>query len=283
MGTLATLEYCEKLYKVINELPNEYNELGMISGSKLGYASLTAVLKMIGVETEFDDYTQGKFLRGHDLEKRLIELLWGTPPAENTWYDTTQGTRGCWQFMPTTTYRNTTVTIDFIEDFGDYYIIHEFKSATKMAFDKVAGSGFTKSRALKAGKSVAPEIKPHNAEQSALYGLTPLDKPVKNVLVHYLNADDYRIISFILNPLDYKEQIDDDINKILEAFITKQFPRYESRWGWDRGKYNSYSDFENLSHIAIFDKLKRENPDALDKFMLARVEGDKIIYSDTTK
>ena len=278
--TKFTYDYGGKLYSIINNLPDEYNETGKISGSKLGYASLTAVLKMIGVEVEFDDYTKGKFLRGHDLEARIIGLLWGIPPAENTWYDTTQGTKGCWQLIPTQSYRGTSVTIDFVEDFGEYYIIHEFKSCTKMAFDKVAGTGFNKTKANRAGVVIAPELKPHNAEQSALYGLTPLGKPVKCVMVHYLNADDYRMISFELNPEDYKEQIDNDINKIQEAFITKRFPIYEPRWGWDKGKYNNYSDFEKLTHDQIVDKLRRENKDALDKFMLARVDGDNIIYSE---
>lgn len=282
MDTTYTFEYAEKLYKVIGELKDDYQETGLISGSKLGYAPLTAILRMIGVNSEFDDFTKGKFLRGHDLEYRLIGLLWGVPPAENEWYETKDGTRACWQYLPETSYRGTSVTIDLIEDVGEYYVIHEVKSSTKMAWDKTAGKGYSKWVATKKGETIKPELKPHHSIQAALQGLTPLDKPVK-VMVHYLNADDYRIISFELDPLNFKEQIDNDINAILQAFATHTFPEYVPRWGWDKGKYNNYVDFEKLTSDQIKDKLRQEHKPALDKFMMSKLEGDNVIYSKETK
>ena len=275
-----TFDYAEKLYETLRNEPDTYVETGLISGSKVGYASLTAILRMIGVVVEFDGYTLGKFRRGHDLELDIIKLLWGTPPDEGIWFETKDGTKACWQYRPKVGYRGTSVTMDLIEDMGDHYIIHEIKSATKMSWDKTAGAGYSKWVREKKGEQVIPEVKPHNAIQSALQGLVPMDKPVKEVLVHYVNADDYRIITFSINPEEYREQIDNDITAILYAFITKQFPKYEPRWGWDKGKYNNYKDFENLTSDQIFQKMKIEYKDSLDKFMLAKVEGDNIIYKE---
>jgi hypothetical protein len=282
MNQEYTFDYAEELYNVLCNEPDTYVETGLISGSKLGYAPLTAILKMIGVSTEFDGYTLGKFRRGHDLEMDIITLLWGTPPAEGEWYATKRGTKACWQYRPEVGYRGTSVTMDLIEDFGEYYVIHEIKSATKMSWDKTAGAGYSKWVRTKKGEQVYPEVKPHNAIQSALQGLVPMDKPVNEVLIHYINADDYRIITFKIDPEDYREQIDHDINAILEAFTTKILPEYTPRWGWDKGKYNNFVDYEKLSSAQIREKLKNEHKEALDKFMLAKVEGDNIIYSDTT-
>ena len=275
-----TFDYAEELYSNLRNEPDTYVETGLISGSKLGYAPLTAILKMIGVGVEYDGYTLGKFRRGHDLELAIITLLWGPPPAEGVWFGTKRHTMACWQYRPEVGYRGTSVTMDLIEDFGDHYVIHELKSATKMSWDKTAGAGYSKWVRQKKGEQVIPEVKPHNAIQSALQGLVPMDKPVESVLIHYINADDYRIITFEIEPEEYREQIDQDINKILEAFITKTFPEYTPRWGWDKGKYNNYVAFEYLSSHQIKDKLHREYKPALDKFMLARVEGDNIIYSE---
>lgn len=275
-----TFDYAEKLYETLRNEPDTYVETGLISGSKVGYSALTAILRMIGVAVEFDGYTLGKFRRGHDLELDIIKLLWGTPPDEGVWFETKAGTKACWQYRPKEGYRGTSVTMDLIEDMGDHYIIHEIKSATKMSWDKTAGAGYSKWVREKKGEAVIPEVKPHNAIQSALQGLVPMDKPVKEVLVHYVNADDYRIITFSIDPEEYREQIDQDINAILEAFITKKFPAYTPRWGWDKGKYNNYKDFENLTSDQIFQKMKIEYKDSLDRFMLAKVEGDNIIYQE---
>lgn len=289
MSQAYTFDYAEQLYENLRNAEDTYVETGLISGSKLGYAPLTAILRMIGVVAEFDGYTLGKFRRGHDLEMNIIELLWGKPPAEAVWYDTIRGTKAIWQYRPAEGYRGTIVTMDLVEDMGDHFIIHEIKSATKMSWDKTAGAGYSKWVRTKKGEQVIPEVKPHNAIQSALQGLATLvdvtgeEKPVKEVLVHYINADDYRIITFTIDPEDYREQIDNDINAILEAFVTKTLPEYVSRWGWDKGKYNNYQDFEKLSSAQIREKLKNEHKDALDKFMLAKVEGDNIIYSEVTK
>lgn len=281
-------DYAEELYNVLRTQPDSYVESGLISGSKLGYTPLTAILRMIGVETEFDDYTLGKFQRGHDLELDIIKLLWGTPPAEAQWFDTKRGTKAIWQYRPEVGYRGTSVTLDLLEDFGDYFLVHEIKSANKMSWDKTAGKGYSKWVAQKKGEVIIPEVKPHNGIQSALQGLAELQdadgvvKKVKNVLVHYINADDYRIITFEIDPEEYREQIDQDINAILEAFITGVFPEYYARWGWDKGKYNNFVDFEKLNSAQIEEKLRIQFPEAYAKFKSAKVVGDDIIYSETT-
>lgn len=284
-----TFDYAEELYEILRTQPDSYVESGLISGSKLGYAPLAAILRMIGVQTEFDGYTLGKFQRGHDLELDIIKLLWGTPPAEAEWFDTKRGTKAIWQYRPERGYRGTSVTLDLLEDFGDYVVVHELKSATKMSWDKTAGKGYSKWVATKKGETITPEVKAHNAIQSALQGLAELKgadgevKKVKEVLVHYINADDYRIITFTIDPEEYREVIDNDINAILQAFVTKILPEYVPRWGWDRGKYNNFVAFEKLNSDQIKEKLRVEHKEALDKFMLAKVEGDDIIYSEVTK
>jgi len=298
-GTVKVLhDYSDKLYEVINNTPDTYKETGLISGSKLGYTPLVVILRMIGVEAEFDDYTKGKFLRGHDLELRIIGLVWGYPDKdadgeyiENEWYTGKNGHKFCWQYRPEQSYRGTSVTIDLIEDMGDHYVIHEIKSATKLSWDKTAALGgsmyeykynYQTKKRERLGRR-QPEVKPHNVIQAALQGLTPMDKPVREVIIHYVNADDYRIISFSINPQDSKQVIDEAIDKVLEAFVTKQFPIYYPLWGWDKGKYNSYEAFEKLeTSDQIREYLKANHKEALDKFMLAQVKGDNIIYAEVS-
>ena len=259
-----------------------YVEHGLISGSKLADATLSTILKMLGVQQEFDAYTLGKFKRGHTTEAELIELLTGIPRHEQT--------AGVWlepkdkrvlvgkvmlQAEPIAGYRGMTNSVDVLEDVGSGLIVHEIKSATKSAYDYVAATGkgkfnyeynyATKKRERKGNRS--PEPKEHHLIQVSSYSLSNWGKPVLKAYVHYINADDYRMISFLVDHMKYKPEIDREIDAVQYAFATKILPAYEPLYKWQAGKYNSFADWEKLTEAEVLDKLRKEYPEAYDTFM----------------
>ena len=283
-GFEPTTLYAEKVAaKIVKDNENDtYVETGLISGSKLGDASLNIILKMLGIGQEFDAYTLGKFRRGHDLEAVLVELLTGIPHSEQVaseWLDPRAGAviqgKVMFQGSALKPYRGMSNSIDMIEDVGAGYIIHEFKSATKMAYDQVAATGNAKYKweynyALKKrvkGALNKPSAREHHAIQVSSYALGAYKKPVLKTYIHYINADDYRMISFEVDPSKYKEEIDREIDEVQFAFNTKILPEFKPLFAWQKGKYNSFADWEKLKEIELMAKLRAEYPEAHQKFM----------------
>ena len=204
---------------------------GLISGSKIGQPTLWAVLDMLGeLRAEHDAYTLGKFQRGHDVEARTINMLTGLQLqyivdildgiVENPgWIKLESGNilSGEVYLQYKQGYRGGTGYVDLAQrtETGEV-VFHEVKSSTKMAYDKVAATGRSS-----AGK---PEPYVHHALQLAYYAL---GAGVNRAFVHYMNADDYRMCSFAINPIDYKEEIDRQIDDIQNAFALKSLPAFE--------------------------------------------------------
>lgn len=248
---------------------------GKISGGKLGKPTLWAVLDLIGVPDEFDPYVLGKFQRGNDVEDRAIQFLTNIDPhyvEPGVLVDGKEGAllTGKFVLQKQGGYRGGIGYMDLSqlvpggnEASGNDWVYHEIKSSTKMAFDKVAAAGRYKGVADPEKGIGVPYL--HHALQIAYYGL---GDDVGRVFLHYLNADDYRLVSFGLNPLDYKEEIDKEIDDIEMCFITKQLPAFEGFLPYHKIKaYWSYKEWNELSQSEMMTKLKNDFPESYKKFM----------------
>lgn len=241
---------------------------GKISGGKLGKPTLWAVLDLIGVPDEFDPYVLGKFQRGNDVEDRAIEMLTGIdaknvePGVE---IENAPGTvlTGEFVLQKEGGYRGGVGYMDLCQKLGEDWIYHEIKSSTKMAYDKVSASGRYKG-VVDVEKGIGiPYL--HHALQIAYYCL---GDNVSRGFLHYLNADDYRLCSFAINPLDYKEEIDKEIDDIQFCFKTKMLPVFEGFLPWHRIKaYWSYKEWNELTPDQALFKLKHDFPEQYKKFM----------------
>lgn len=240
---------------------------GKISGGKLGKPTLWAVLDLIGVPDEFDPYVLGKFQRGNDVEDRAIQMLTGIDPhyvEPGKEIEKNDGIlTGKFVLQKEGGYRGGTGFIDLAQVVGDDWVYHEIKSSTKMAFDKVAASGRYKGVADPAKGIGVPYY--HHALQVAYYCL---GDNVSRSFLHYLNADDYRLVSFAINPLDYKEEIDKEIDDIELCFVTKQLPAFEGFLDYHKIKgYWSYKEWNELTPDQMMFKLKHDFPEQYKKFM----------------
>ena len=253
---------------------------GRISGGKLGKPTLWAVLDLIGVPDQFDPYVLGKFQRGNDVEDRAIQFLTGIKP-----WEVEPGTvvssepkailTGDFVLQKEGGYRGGVGFIDLaqaidngLNDKGERnWVFHEIKSSTKMAYDKVSGSGRYRGQ-VDAEKGIGvPYL--HHALQLAYYCL---GADITRGFLHYFNADDYRLCSFAINPLDYKEEIDKEIDDIEAVFLSKQLPPFEGFLPYHKIKgYWSYKEWNELSPNEMMVKLKGEFPDSYKKFMEMKI------------
>lgn len=248
---------------------------GLISGGKLGQPTLWSVLDILGLEKEYDSYTLGKFQRGHDVETRAIVLLTNLPydliygivsgEQENPgWIPVPAGAvlQGEVELQRAVGYRGGIGFVDLTQRMKgkdkEVLIHHEIKSSAKMAFDKVSATGRS--------KAGTPEPYYHQALQAAYYGLG--DNPDMS-FIHYFNADDYRLISFQINPLDYKEEIDKEIDDIQAAFLSKALPPFEAILDFHKIKnYQRYGDeWNKLTPSEMLQQLKTAYPEAYKLFM----------------
>lgn len=258
-------EFGDKLHQKLvkdNEAQKAKRERsGKISGGKLGKPTLWAVLDLIGVPDYLDPYMLGKFQRGNDVEDRAIQFLTGIKPweVESGLLVSSEPNAiltGEFELQKTGGYRGGVGYIDLSQKVGDAWVYHEIKSSTKMAYDKVAASGRS------SNGEAAPYL--HHALQIAYYCL---GADVTRGFLHYFNADDYRLCSFAINPLDYKEEIDKEIDDIELCFITKQLPSFEGFLPYHKVKaYWSYKDWNDLSPTEALNKLHSEYPEQYKKF-----------------
>lgn len=273
-------EFGDKIHKKLveeNEAKQSARERsGKISGGKLGKPTLWAVLDIIGVPDEFDPYVLGKFQRGNDVEDRAIQMLTGIDPHYVEPGELVPGKEGAiltgmFTLQKEGGYRDGTGYIDLAQHVRsepsdsstETDIYHEIKSSSKLAFDKVAASGRYKGVVdIEKGVGV-PYL--HHALQLAYYCL---GDDVTRGFLHYLNADDYRLVSFAINPLDYKEEIDKEIDDIQLAFMTKQLPAFEGFLPYHKIKgYWSYKEWNTLTPSEMMSKLKSEFPQQYKRFM----------------
>lgn len=273
-------EFGDKLHKQLiedNDAKKAARERsGKISGGKLGKPTLWAVLDLIGIPDEFDPYVLGKFQRGNDVEARAISFLTKLPldlviavgegRIENPGWTPASGgiLSGEFYMQFSSGYRGGVGFVDLAQRIGGEdgeVIYHEIKSSTKMAYDKVSASG----RSSKG--EAAPYL--HHALQLAYYGL---GDGVNRSFLHYFNADDYRLCTFSINPLDYQEEIDKEIDDIQSVFLTKQLPAFMGFLPYHKVKsYWSYKEWNELSPTEMMAKLKSEFPEQYKKFMEMKI------------
>ena len=258
----------QKLVKDNEDKQKARERSGKISGGKLGKPTLWAVLDLIGVPDEFDPYVLGKFQRGTDMEDRAIQFLTSidphyVEPGKVVKSGDNALLTGEFVLQMEGGYRGGVGYIDLAQKVGDEWVLHEIKSSTKMAYDKVAAAGHYKGVADPAKGIGVPHL--HHALQLAYYCL---GTESTRGFLHYLNADDYRLTTFAINPLDYKEEIDKEIDDIEMVFATKQLPAFEGFLPYHKVKaYWSYKEWNELSPSEMMTKLKGEFPEQYKKFM----------------
>ena len=267
-------EFGDKLHQKLQDDEAEKKKgrkrSGKISGGKLGKPTLWAVLDLIGVPDEFDPYVLGKFKRGNDVEDRAIQFLTGIDQREHEPGSTVKSEpnailTGDFVLQKEGGYRGGVGFIDLAQIVGDSSIYHEIKSSTKMAYDKVSASG----RSSKG--EAAPYL--HHALQLAYYCL---GDDVNSAFLHYFNADDYRLCTFAINPLDYKEEIDKEIDDIESVFLAKQLPAFEGFLDYHKIKnYWSYKEWNELSPSEMMTKLRGQFPESYKKLMGEVPTGEK--------
>jgi len=270
----------EKLVKDNEAQKAARERSGKISGGKLGKPTLWAVLDLIGVPDYLDPYVLGKFQRGNDVEDRAIQFLTGIKPWEvkpGTIVDSEPKAilTGKFILQMEGGYRGGVGYIDLSQLVGDAskpfddsdWVLHEIKSSTKMAYDKVSASGRYRG-VVDADKGIGvPYL--HHALQLAYYCL---GKGSTRGFLHYFNADDYRLCTFAINPLDYKEEIDKEIDDIELCFVTKQLPAFEGFLPYHKVKgYWSYKEWNELTPNEMMAKLKSEFPDSYKKLMEMKI------------
>lgn len=264
-------EFGDKIHNQLVAANNKKNaereRSGKISGGKLGKPTLWAVLDMIGVPDELDPYLLGKFQRGNDVEDRAVQFLTGIDPhyvEPGKVIEKNDGIlTGEFILQKEGGYRGGVGFIDLAQQVGDQSVYHEIKSSTKMAFDKVAASGRYKG-VVDVEKGIGVPYY-HHALQIAYYCL---GDGVTRAFLHYFNADDYRLTSFAINPLDYKEEIDKEIDDIEFVFTEKRLPAFEGFLDYHKVKaYWSYKEWNELTPDEMMLKLQHEFPEQYKKFM----------------
>lgn len=245
-----------------------YERSGKISGGKLGQPTLWAVLDMIGVPRDFDPYLLGKFKRGNDVEARAINFLTGieadkVEPGVEVQSEEGAILKGTFILQAEQGYRGGTGYIDLLQLLTDKTIKHEIKSSTKLAYDKISASGRYRGIVDVENGTGVPYY--HHAIQLAYYCLEDDDDIA---YLHYFNADDYRLTTFAINPNDYKEEIDKEIDDIQLAFATKQLPSFEAFLPYHKAYMKgTYGEWNGLTPQQMIEKLEREFPEQYQKFM----------------
>lgn len=267
-------EFSEKVHNKLvadNEAKKaKWERSGKISGGKLGKPTLWAVLDLIGVPDAFDPYVLGKFQRGNDVEDRAIEMLTGLTQKNiepGVLVESKPGSVLTGEFVMQKEggYRGGVGFIDLSQKTGDDWVYHEIKSATKMSYDRIAASGWHKGKTEDSKGNPVGVPQYQHCLQIAYYCL---GDEVSRAFLHYLNADDYRLCSFALNPLDYKEEIDKEIDDIQMAFTLKELPSFEGFLPWHSMKtYWSYKEWNDLTPREAMFKLQHDFPEQYKKFM----------------
>lgn len=245
----------EKLIADNEERMAKHIPSGKVSGGKLSRPLLWNVLSLIGVPDQIDAFLLGKFVRGNDVEERAIKFLTGidaSKVADNTPVEAEPGNvlTGTFTFQKPGSYRGGVGYIDMAQQVGDTMVYHEIKSVTKMAYQRV-------------DREDQPYY--HHAIQLAYYCL---GDNVSEAYLQYLNADDYRVASFKINPLEYKEEIDKEIDDLKTVFITKKLPPFVALLDMHKVKlYRQYEDWNWLTPDQMMDKLQNQFPEQYKRFM----------------
>ena len=214
----------ENLAEDNEEKIREHKSTGKLSASMLNQPVQWQVLKHIGFpQKEFDSYTLRKFKRGNDIEEWLVSQMMGVIDTQ--------------VFVE---YGDAIGYLDALVDSSEYdfkkekEMPHEVKSVTNAKFKRIQSAG-------------GPDH--GHALQGSMYTLG-LGKDF--VVVDYAAADDLRILSFVVDAREHKDEIDRIIKTYDKAISDwrwkKIIPVFEYREKWQSDlKYCNYPDFMELT------------------------------------
>lgn len=202
---IEQLVYKEDLDKTANHVSS-----GKLSASMLGQPYQWMVLKHLGIQVQFDNYTLRKFERGRNVEQWLIDKY----------------KEGVTETQKLIEYRGCVGYLDIlgkVNPFRDDLLPIEVKSVSNAKY-----------------KRILKENKPDRSHklQAGMYGL---GLGVKQSSICYISTDDYRITHFIFDVTDVANEIDNIINTYNGYIERKEIPEFVAieRWMQDE-KYNQY-------------------------------------------
>lgn len=236
----------EKIGKIVeadNKAKSEgHISSGKLSASKLGTPLQWQLLYVMGVPgKEVDSYTLRKFLRGNHVEDWYLSRL------------------ECVDKQKFVEYRGVVGYVDAVIDTKDWQfpcgvIPVEVKSVANSKFKRIDTQGADRSHKLQAG----------------LYALA---LGTENFAVSYVATDDYRILTFVFDTADFKDEIDGIISRFDEARASDSIPAFVPEEKWQANKdYNNYPEFSDITEEEI--KIKVE--------AWKKLQEVKIVPGDTT-
>jgi hypothetical protein len=207
----------------------EHVSSGKLSASALGNPLQWQILKSLAVERgDIDEYTLRKFQRGNHVEDWYLGLIPGVIKKQ-TFVEYRKVVGYLDAFVSTESW-------DF-ENLGDLPL--EVKSVTNAKFKRITTQG-------------APDHS--HALQCALYALaegTPF------FAVSYIAADDYRVLTYVLNTEDFKAEIDGIIDLYDQTKARGIIPVFEAKEKWQMlQKYNDYYEWSKLNAAEIGAKVR---------------------------
>lgn len=216
---------------------------GKLSASILGNPLQWQILKVIGIPTEFDEYVKRKLQRGKDVEEWVVKNIPGFVEAQKE-----------------INYRNTVGFVDALIDTKDYdfkcgIIPHEIKSVANAKYRRIVGT------MTKPGQGADHS----HLLQSALYSLA---LGTEYSTIDYVAADDYRISSYVVKADDFKEEIDNIIDKFYHTIRLGVIPEFVPIEKWQAmPDYNAFPEWSSLTPDQSLEKLKSEFPESYEKLI----------------
>lgn len=222
----------QELLKKKEEERLTHTPSGKLSASMLGSPLQWQVLKTIGVpQKDLEEYVVRKFERGNHVEDWVVGYMKGIVNKQ--------------KFVE---YRNVVGYADALVDMRDWnldmdVIPHEIKSVSNANFKWINKDG----------------AKLEHCLQGALYALA---LGTEQFAVDYVATDDYRVLTFLEDTKDYKEQIDEIIDKYDKQIVSGIVPIFEPIEKWQSDvKYNNYPEFAELTPVEMDTFLKDNYPE----------------------
>lgn len=201
---------------------------GKLAASRLGWPVQWLILKSLGVpEPEPDDYTLRKFQRGKDVEKWFMSHF----PKK-------MGKQTAHEYRGVVGYSDSIIdTSNWDNPSG--VIPCEIKSVTKLKFDHCKKEGAQLDHKL----------------QNCLYAMA---EGKRKYAMTYINADDYRVLTFIYDVEELEERVNAIIDRFNVAKVSGVVPPFEATEKWQESpKYNKYYQFKDLSSVDAMELAKK--------------------------
>lgn len=234
---------------------------GKISASMMGTPVLECVLKLLGVPgKEFDAFTIGKFARGNQAEDWFVEHIQKAMPDSTFEAQKEIEYRGGIGFVDLAEY-------DEVANREMAFIPHEVKSVSNRAFKWIAdGEWYTGADGRKHKADPAPNT--GHINQATFYGLA-MGSPY--FFIHYVAADDLRVLSFKCETAVATPHVESHITAIQNALKEGKLPdwvgflKYHGMKLKGEYAYTSYPEFCEMTSVQAEALLKERYPAAYVK------------------